>query len=88
MPKHRLTGTIVSHKMEKTAVVLVEKTKIHPRYLKRIKLSKRYQAHDEANRYQEGERVVIEECRPLSKKKHWKIISKVHDSTTDKIKNS
>ena len=88
MPKRKLTGTIVSHKMEKTAVVLVERIKKHPRYLKRIKQTKKYHAHDPANQYHEGEKVVIEECRPLSKKKRWRIISKVHDSSPNKIKNS
>ena len=80
MPKHKLQGIIVSHTMDKTAVVLVEKVKAHPRYLKRMKVSKRYQADDPENKYQEGDRVVIEECRPLSKNKKWRIISKIHDS--------
>ncbi len=80
MPKHKLQGKIISHAMAKTAVVLVEKVKAHPRYLKRMKISTRYQADDPENKYQEGDKVVIEECRPLSKNKKWRIIKKVHDS--------
>lgn len=76
MPKHKLTGTIISHKMAKTAVVLVEKVKSHPRYKKKMKIVKRYQAHDPADKYQVGEKIIIEECRPLSKNKKWRIIQK------------
>ena len=82
MPKHKLQGVIVSHAMDKTAVVLVEKVKAHPRYLKRLKISKRYQADDPKNQYQEGDEVVIEECRPLSRHKRWRIIKKINDSST------
>lgn len=88
MPKHKIKGIVVSHKMDKTAVILVEKVKAHPRYLKRMKISTRYQAHDPENKYQVGDKVVIEECRPLSKNKSWIIIGKIHDSSTNKVKNS
>jgi small subunit ribosomal protein S17 len=77
MPKHKLTGTIISHKMEKTAAVLVERVISHPRYKKKMRIAKKYQAHDPADKYQVGDKVVIEECRPLSKNKKWRIIQKV-----------
>jgi small subunit ribosomal protein S17 len=88
MPKHKLEGTIVSHKTDKTAVVLVERVKAHPRYQKRMKISRKYQVDDPNNQYREGEKVIIEECRPQSKRKHWRIIQKIHDSSSDEIKNS
>ena len=74
MPKRKLTGKIVSDKMDKKAVVEVLKLKEHPKYKKRYKVHKKYKAHDENNQYKEGDRVVIEECRPISKDKKWKII--------------
>jgi len=76
MPKKQLTGTVISSKMQKTAVVRVEKVKEHPRYKKRFKVHKKYKAHSEQE-CQVGDRVVIEECRPLSKDKKWKIIKKI-----------
>lgn len=74
--KRRLVGTIVSDKMQDTAVVLVERVKQHPLYRKRIKVSRRFKAHNSGNFYKLGERVVIEECRPISKSKKWRIIGK------------
>ena len=75
MPK-RLKGVVVSNKMEKTAVVLVERYVKHPLYGKYIKKSKRYKAHDEKNQYHVGDKVIIEECRPISKDKHFVIVGK------------
>jgi len=63
--------------MEKTVVVLVERLKEHPKYHKRYRVSKRYKAHDEKKEYKEGDLVVIEECRPLSSDKKWKVVGKV-----------
>ena len=76
MPKKRLTGIIVSDKMEKTAVVRVERVKEHPKYKKRHRTHKKYKAHDEKNEYKKGDKVVIEECRPISKEKAWRIVGK------------
>ena len=67
MPKHQLTGTIVSNKMEKTVVVKVERIKKHPKYKRRYKLHKKYKAHDEKKEYRVGDKVMIEERRPKSK---------------------
>lgn len=68
-----LTGTVVSDKMNKTVTVLVERKVKHPLYGKVIRMSKKYHAHDENNEFHEGDLVVIEECRPLSKSKTWKV---------------
>lgn len=68
-----LTGRVVSDKMDKTVTVLVERRVKHPLYGKVIRLSKKYHAHDEANECHEGDLVVIEECRPLSRTKAWKV---------------
>jgi small subunit ribosomal protein S17 len=68
-----LTGTVVSDKMNKTVTVLVERKVKHPLYGKIIRLSKKYHAHDENNEYQLGDLVVIEECRPISRTKAWRV---------------
>lgn len=68
-------GLVVSDKMDKTVVVEVVRLYSHPLYKKRVKTTKRYKAHDEANECQVGDKVRIEECRPLSKDKSWKVIS-------------
>ena len=68
-----LTGTVVSDKMNKTVTVLVERKVKHPMYGKIIRLSKKYHAHDENNDFHSGDVVVIEECRPISKNKTWKV---------------
>lgn len=68
-----LTGTVVSDKMNKTVTVLVERKVKHPMYGKIIRLSKKYHAHDENNEFHDGDVVVIEECRPISKTKAWKV---------------
>jgi len=77
MPKRKLTGKIVSDKMIKTVVVEVTRIKAHPKYERRFKVSKKYKAHDENKEYKTGDTVIIEECRPISKDKKWKVISKL-----------
>ncbi len=77
MPKRQLKGIVTSDKMKKTVVVRVERVKEHPKYKRRYKVHKKYKAHDEKEEYTIGDRVVIEECRPLSKDKRWRIIKKV-----------
>jgi len=72
-----LKGVIVSDKMAKTRVVLVERYFKMPKYGKYIKRSKKFKAHDEANEYKNGEKVKIQETRPISKDKRWKIISRI-----------
>jgi small subunit ribosomal protein S17 len=69
-----ITGKVVSNKMEKTITVLVERMVKHPIYGKYIKRSTKLMAHDENNSCQEGDVVAITSCRPLSKKKSYKVV--------------
>ena len=71
----RVTGKVVSDKMDKTVTVLVERRVKHPLYGKIIKRSTKMHAHDEENVCKEGDFVTIEECRPLSKSKTWRLVS-------------
>ena len=71
-----LSGVVVSDKMTKTVVVEVVRWKIHPKYQKRYRVRKRFKAHDEKTLYKVGDKVVIEETRPLSKEKRWRVIGK------------
>ena len=66
-------GVVVSDKMTKTRVVVIERVFRHPRYERVITRSKRLKAHDEGNVSKTGDRVLIEETRPLSKEKRWRI---------------
>lgn len=68
-----LTGNVVSDKMNKTITVLVERKVKHPLYGKIMVRTKKYHAHDESNQYHPGDLVIIEECRPLSKTKAWRV---------------
>lgn len=70
----RLQGVVVSDKQNKTVVVLVNRYVKDPKYKKYIQRSKKYKAHDEANIHKVGEVVMIEECRPISKDKHFKVL--------------
>lgn len=72
-----LKGTIVSDKMNKTVVVKVEDFKKHPRYGRYYKSSKKYKAHDEKGEFHIGDKVTIEETRPISKDKHFKVMKKI-----------
>ncbi len=74
MPKRILKGVVVSDKMEKTVVVKVDRIREHPKYKKRYKVSKKYKAHDEKNECKVGDIVEIQECRPISKEKRWRVI--------------
>src|SRR5690606_17651631 len=75
MPKRIMEGTVVSTKMDKPAVVRVERTFIHPLFKKTVRRSKRYHAHDADNAAKLGQRVEIQECPPRSKLKRWEIVS-------------
>ncbi len=75
--KRRLIGRVVSDRMQKTVVVEVVRQKIHPLYKKAYRVSRRFKAHDPKNEYKVGDRVIIEQTRPLSKEKRWKVISKI-----------
>ena len=67
-------GKVVSDKMDKTIVVLVEDRVTHPLYKKIVRVSKKYKAHDEQNECREGDKVRIMETRPLSKDKRWRVV--------------
>jgi len=75
MPKKRLKGTIVSNKMQKTVVVKVERVKEHPKYKRRYKIHKKYKAHYDKGEHKVGDKVIIEECNPISKDKKWRVVS-------------
>ena len=77
--KKQLTGTVISNKMQKTVVVRVERLKQHPKYKRRFRVHKKYKAHDEKGEYKAGDKVIIEECRPISKDKRWRVIKKVDE---------
>jgi|TARA_B100001250_G_C19652232_1_gene723229 small subunit ribosomal protein S17 len=64
-------GTVVSNKMDKTIVIVTENRYSHPLYAKTMKKTKRFMAHDENNECKIGDRVIVEETRPLSAKKRW-----------------
>lgn len=74
MSKKQLQGIVVSDKMEKTVVVDVARMTQHPKYKKRFQVNKRYKAHVEGDKPKVGEKVVIEETRPLSKDKRWQVV--------------
>ncbi|MCH7605053.1 30S ribosomal protein S17 [Patescibacteria group bacterium] len=74
MPKRKLIGEIVSDKMNQTVVVQVQRLKQHPKYRRYIKVHKKYKAHDEKNEYKSGDKVIIEETRPISKDKRWRVV--------------
>jgi len=67
-------GIVVSDRMQKTRVVMIERVYRHPRYERVIRRSKKLKAHDEANASRVGDRVLIEETRPTSKEKRWRIL--------------
>ena len=75
MPKRIMQGVVVSDKMEKSVVVNVERKTQHPLYKKFIRRSKKYLAHDESNKIKEGDIVQIQECRPISKRKTWEVVT-------------
>jgi small subunit ribosomal protein S17 len=68
-----LTGTVVSDKMDKTVTVVVERQVMHPTIGKVVKRTKKYHAHNDNNDAKMGDRVLIEECKPLSKTKAWRV---------------
>ena len=74
--KHQrsFTGIVISDKMDKTIVVKVERTKIHPKYKKRYTISDHYKVHDQKGQFKVGHKVKFVECRPLSKDKRWRVI--------------
>lgn len=74
--KRRFQGVVTSDKGDKTIVVAVQTTKLHPKYLKRFNVTKKYKVHDEKNEYKIGDVVDFLESRPFSKDKKWRVIGK------------
>ena len=87
MPKKVLVGTVVSDKMDKTVVVAVERRVAHRRYEKQIVKTTKFKAHDASNACKTGDEVKIEECRPLSKEKTWKVIE-IQKVSQDNVSSS
>ena len=77
MSKKKLTGIVVSDKMQKTVVVKVERIKEHPKYKRRYKIHRKYKALDENKEFHMGDKVVIEETKPISKDKRWVVLRKI-----------
>jgi small subunit ribosomal protein S17 len=74
MPVKQQIGIVISNKMQKTIVVKIENRYSHPIYSKTLIKTKKYLAHDEQEQCQIGDQVLVQECRPLSKRKRWKLI--------------
>jgi small subunit ribosomal protein S17 len=72
--KKYIEGVVISDKMDKTVVVAVNTLKAHPKYLKRYLVTKKYKAHDPENRFKVGDKVKIQETKPMSKGKKWIVI--------------
>jgi len=86
--KKTMTGVVVSNKMDKTVVVKVERKFSHPVFKKVVKTTKKYKVHDEKNECLEGDFIRIQETRPLSKEKRWRllgIISKDKSLMSEKV---
>ena len=75
--KRKLSGVVVSDKMDKTVIVNIDRMKKHSRYLKYYQVSRKFKAHDENNQYKVGDIVTIEESRPISKEKKWIVTGKL-----------
>jgi small subunit ribosomal protein S17 len=80
MAKATKVGVVTSSKMNKTAVVAVERLVRHPLYKRAFKKTSKFMVHDEENKCKVGDRVVIAECRPLSKNKNWRLVQILQSS--------
>lgn len=74
----KLTGVVVSDKMKKTVVVAVSRLRKHTKYKKYFKITRKFKAHDENNTYHTGNKVVIQETKPISKDKRWVVVDKIN----------
>ncbi len=88
MPRRILEGSVISNKADKTVTVLVERRFMHPVYKKYIRSTSKYKAHDETNSCQEGDRVQIIECRPLSKTKRWAVLGEGQEASLPPLRRS
>ena len=81
MPAKQQIGIVVSNKMQKTIVVKIENRYSHPIYSKTLIKTKKYLVHDEFEKCKIGDQVLLEECRPISKTKHWKLVQIISKSS-------
>lgn len=81
MPVKQEIGIVISNKMQKTIVVKIEDRYSHPMYSKTLKKTKKYLAHDELETCNIGDQVLLQECRPLSRRKRWKLIKVLSKSS-------
>lgn len=81
MPVKEQIGVVISNKMQKTIVVKIENRYPHPIYAKTMVKTKKYLAHDELEQCKIGDQVLVEECRPLSKRKRWKLVKIISKSS-------
>ena len=89
--KKTMTGVVVSNKMDKTVVIKVERRFAHPVFKKVVKTTKKYKVHDEKNECLEGDFIRIQETRPLSKEKHWRLLGVITREkllTSEKVEQS
>ena len=85
MPKKILNGIVVSDKPNKTITVVVERKYQHPLFKKVMKAKKKYSVHDEENKYKNGDKVSIRECKPFSKSKKFEVMEKLNDTSSNRI---
>ena len=78
-----VTGRVISDKMNKTITVLVERKVPHPVYGKYVRRSTKIHAHDEQNECKQGDKVMIEECRPIAKTKAWRLVKVVEKAVAE-----
>jgi len=74
--KRKMDGIVIGDKINKTIIVAVSRVKIHPKYKKRYKVSRKYKVHDPKDKFKVNDKVSIVACRPLSKDKRWRVIYK------------
>lgn len=83
-----LRGTIVSNKMKNTVVVNVDRLVAHAKYHKRFKVSKKYKVHAQDGDFKTGDAVIIESCRPISRDKKWRVLSKIETKKAESLSES
>jgi small subunit ribosomal protein S17 len=81
MPVKQQIGIVISNKMQKTIVVKIENRYSHPIYSKTMVRTRKYLAHDELEECKIGDKVLVQECRPLSKRKRWKLVEIISKSS-------
>ena len=81
MPVKQQIGIVISNKMQKTIVVKIENRYSHPIYSKTMVRTRKYLAHDELEECKIGDQVLVQECRPLSKRKRWKLVEIISKSS-------